>query len=136
LVGVVLACNPGFAQTGTDLLPEKELITLRGKLVILHTYGPPGYGEDKSRDAHVTILLLKLKRSINIPCNSSEAADCKATKDLRMFFEGADGPKRERAAYALANQNVVVTGTLRRGVAAGEYTPVVVIAESVGRTEK
>jgi hypothetical protein len=121
-----------LAQVRPALLPEKEVVTLQGTISVVHTYGPPGYGEDKAKDSHVTILVLRLKNPINVHCESTgDAEDCKPTKELRMLFEGPNGHELEQKARGMAKHESTVKGILRRRITAGEYTPIVVSVDSI-----
>jgi len=115
--------------------PSDHAVTLIGTIREMHGYGPPGYGEDKRRDAHISYLILELHDSINIPCppkgEESWGLECQATKRLALFFLSDPDEKREAEAKKLIGMKVSVSGTLRFAYTAGEMTPIVFDVDSV-----
>ena len=53
--------------------------TIRGKIIKVQHYGPPGYGENPSEDSHLTAYILKLNKPITVVANDSDGIDFTTT---------------------------------------------------------
>jgi hypothetical protein len=134
------AFNVAHAQVVLE--PANQPVPLSGIIREIHGFGPPGYGEDKKTDAHVTYLAIDLPKPINITCSPERpewaSKDCGAAKRLKLFFpasSGGDPEKLERTAEKLVGRRVSVTGVLHRADTVGEMTPIyidVTAIESAG----
>jgi hypothetical protein len=100
-----VVCSGGAALGQIVMEPSDHAVTLIGTIREIHGYGPPGYGEDKRRDAHISYLILELHDPINIPCppkgEESWGLDCQATRRLELFFLSDPDEKREAEAKKL-----------------------------------
>ncbi len=118
--------------------PDRE-VALTGEIREIHGYGPPGYGEDKKRDAPITYWVLELPNPINVPCTPEKPKwadiDCQATKRLRLFFPDppTDGGL-ELKAKAMKGHKVIVSGILHRAHTVGEMTPIYMNATELQST--
>jgi hypothetical protein len=113
----------------TVLEPLNQLVALAGELREVHGYGPPGYGENKKVDTPITYWVLELPNAVNTVCTPEkpqwEAEDCKATKQLKLFFPTLPANNGlELKAKAMKGHRVIVTGVLHRADTVGEITPI------------
>jgi hypothetical protein len=141
---LIVLCGSIFARAQTVMKPADQPVILTGTIREIHGYGPPGYGEDKKADAHVTYLVIDLPKPINIACSPERpewaSEDCGAAKRLKLFFStsrGVDPEKWERTAENLIGRKVSLTGVLHRADTVGEITPIyinVTAIESAGGT--
>lgn len=108
------------------LEPEDKQIVLIGRISLVHGYGPPGWGEDRKHDAHITYWVIDLPDAINTPCTPDrpEWADteCQSTKRLRLIVES--DARRLAEAKAAQGRVATVNGVLHRQDTAGEITPI------------
>lgn len=102
-------------------------IRLEGALVERKVYGPPGYGETPAKDAHTTILVLKLPHpvsvepAVNADANRTANLDpVKHVREVQLFV----GQSRLAHARKLAGRIVIATGTLNESITASQYTKV------------
>ncbi len=102
-------------------------ITLRGTLIERRVYGPPGYGETPTQDAHETILILRLSEPISVePAANAEANgspnldSAKNIRELQLFMSR---PQVVEARKHL-RQTVAATGRLNESVTAAQRTKV------------
>lgn len=118
--------------------PADRPVVLNGMIREVHSYGPPGYGEDKKSDAKVTYLAIELPRPINIRCTPEKtewaAIDCQAAKRLKLFFFSSSGDALEQTAKKMIGQRVSLTGTLKRADSAGEMTPIYIEVTAIGKS--
>jgi len=109
--------------------PENQELTLTGVIREVHGYGPPGYGEDKKRDSHITYWALELPRPINLPCTPEKPewapTECVSERQPHLFFaESPTGGDLELKAKSLKDSRALVTGVLHRADTAGEITAI------------
>jgi|SRR5271166_4150650 len=109
--------------------PLDRVVALAGEIKEVHGYGPPGYGEDKKRDAKITYWVLVLPTPINILCTPERpewaSEDCGATDRLRLFFPTTPANNGlDLKAKAMKGRKAIVSGLLRRQDTAGEMTPI------------
>jgi len=127
-----------MANAQKIIVPADRPIVLNGTIRKIHGYGPPGYGENKRTDARITYLVIELPRPINIPCipEKSEWAsiDCRAAKQLKLFFFSRSGDELEKTAKKLIGQRVALTGTVKRADTAGEMTPLYIDVTVIERS--
>jgi len=119
--------SPAVGQTALE--PLNKQVALAGKLREVHGYGPPGYGEDKKVDEPITYWVLDLPYPLNTACAPEEpqwaAEDCKAAKQLRLFFPTLPtNSGLELKAKAMKGQRVIASGVLHRADTMGEITPI------------
>jgi hypothetical protein len=121
------------AKEHVVLEPEGKQITLTGRISLVHGYGPPGWGEDRKHDAHITYWVIDLPNAINTPCTPErpewKAIDCQSTKRLRLIVEDDDHHLAE--ARASQGQTAAVDGILHRADTAGEITPIYVEVKEI-----
>jgi hypothetical protein len=113
----------------TVLEPLNQQVALAGELREVHGYGPPGYGENKKVDTPITYWVLELPNPVNTVCTPEkpqwEAEDCKATKQLKLFFPTLPANNGlELKAKAMKGRRVIATGILHRADTMGEITPI------------
>jgi len=113
----------------TVLEPLNQPVALAGELREVHGYGPPGYGENKKVDTPITYWVLELPNLVNTVCTPEkpqwEAEDCKATKQLKLFFPTLPANNGlELKAKAMKGRRVIATGILHRADTVGEITPI------------
>jgi hypothetical protein len=108
------------------LWPEDKQVSLTGRILLIHGYGPPGWGEDPKHDAHITYWVIDLPAAINTPCKPErpewEARDCQSTKQLRLIV-GSDAHLLAEAKAA-RDRMATASGILHRQDTAGEITPI------------
>ena len=129
LVFAVMLCVMLRAGGQTILVPLNQEVALAGELREVHGYGPPGYGENKKVDTPTTYRVLELPHPVNTVCTPEkpewEAEDCKATKQLKLFFPTLPANNGfELKAKAMRNHRVIATGVLHRSDTMGEITPI------------
>jgi hypothetical protein len=102
-------------------------ITLHGTLIERKVYGPPDYGETPAKDAHETILVLKLPQPISVePARNAEASGspnldpAKNVREVQLYM------RRPQAVEArkLLRRVVTATGTLNESITAVQRTKV------------
>ena len=85
---VAASCLASNAQAIIE--PQNREVALAGEVKEVHGYGPPGYGENKKTDAHITYWVIELPNPINVLCTPEKpewaADDCKAAQRLRLVF--------------------------------------------------
>src|ERR1022692_1629726 len=86
-----MICASLIVDAQTINIPADTELALAGEIRRVHGYGPPGYGEDKKRDARITYWVLELTKPVDVlPCTPERpewaSADCNSTKRLRLFF--------------------------------------------------
>ena len=137
---LILIAFCAFVTAGAQAImePSDRPVKLFGTVRLIHGYGPPGYGEDKKTDAHVTYLAIDLPKPINITCSPERpewaSKDCGAAKRLKLFFpasSGGDPEKLERTAEKLVGRKASVTGVLRRASTVGEMTPIYINVSAI-----
>lgn len=111
------------------LEPEDQELSLTDVIREVHGYGPPGYGEDKKRDSHITYWALELLTPINLPCTPEKpewaSADCASERRPHLFFDESEtGHDLELKAKSLKDRKALVTGVLHRADTAGEITEI------------
>jgi hypothetical protein len=102
-------------------------INLRGTLIERKVFGPPGYGETPTQDAHETILILKLPQPISVEpaenthANSSPNLDpAKNVREVQLFLSRSQTVE----ARKLLGRMVNATGTLNESITAAARTKV------------
>jgi hypothetical protein len=133
-ISTAALCAFSIACAGTSfsqqlIKPEDQQVSLRGKIRLIHGFGPPGYGEDPKHDVHVSYWALEVPVPINTPCTptSPENAkyECESAKSMKLFFDGFELKKlNELPAANWKDREVTVTGKLHRADTAGEMTPI------------
>jgi hypothetical protein len=128
----------GILRVGaqTVLEPENQQVALIGKLRCVHGYGPPGYGEDKKVDSHITYWVLELPNPVNTVCTPEKPEwkenECGATKTLKLFFPTfPDDYEEKLKAKGMNGRRVIATGTLRRADTMGEITSIYMNVEKI-----
>jgi hypothetical protein len=127
-LAIVLAAIVG-AGGQTVLEPLNRQVALAGELREVHGYGPPGYGENKEMDERIVYWVLELPNVVNTECEPEKpewrAADCQATKRLKLFFPSLPGNSGlELKAKSMKGHRVIATGILHRSDTRGEITPI------------
>jgi hypothetical protein len=122
-------CTLRYAWGQAIVEPLDRVVALAGEIKEVHGYGPPGYGEDKKRDAKITYLVLVLPTPINILCKPERpewaSEDCGATDRLRLFFPTTPANNGlDLKAKALKGRKAIVSAMLHRQDTAGEMTPI------------
>lgn len=123
LVLAFLACQQAKAAA-PSLQPEDRQLSLVGRVRLLHTYGPPGWGEDPKHDTRVRYWAIDLPQQITTPCTPDPptSSECQSTKRLRLVVES--DARLLRQARAVNGRKAKVTGILHRADTAGEITPI------------
>jgi hypothetical protein len=112
--------------------PENQPTSLDGIIRLVHGFGPPGYGEDPKRDAHVTYWAIETTR-LTEAISSQTDFDCIPTKRLKLFFPGLElQPLAELPAAKWRNQRVAVKGRIHCADTAGEMTSIYMDVDSIG----
>jgi hypothetical protein len=129
LLVILSLCTLSHAWGQAIVEPLDRVVALAGEIEEVHGYGPPGYGEDKKRDAKITYWVLVLPTQINILCKPERpewaAQDCGATDRLRLFFPTTPANNGlDLKAKALKGRKAIVSGMLHRQDTAGEMTPI------------
>jgi len=131
IILLIALCAFNAAHAQVIIEPANQPVTLSGIIREIHGFGPPGYGEDKKTDAHVTYLVIDLPKPINIACSPERpewaSEDCGSARRLKLFFpasSGVDSEKLENKVVKLILRKVSVTGVLHRADTVGEMTPI------------
>jgi len=130
LIFVVLMLCFVFEARGQSIVaPLGKEVALAGEIRKVHDYGPPGYGEDKGRDARISYWILELPHPIKVPCiperGELTSEDCQATKQLRLFFPTSPANNGlDSKAKAMRGHRAIVNGILHRSDTVGESTPI------------
>ena len=106
---------------------DTDGITLHGTLIQRRVYGPPGYGETPARDAHDTILILKLPHPMSVkPAANAEANGSPNLDPAKNVCEVRLHISRSQAldARKLLGRKVIATGTLKESITAVQRTKV------------
>ncbi len=137
----VLAFQSGNAQRPKDssqqiIRPENKQITLEGTIRLIHGYGPPGYGETPTRDAHVSYWALETNQPLMASPNSGDF-DCTPTKRIKLFFSGDSlQPLTQLPAARWKDKRVVVTGKINCADTVGEMTTTYMNLDSIAVPER
>jgi hypothetical protein len=127
---LVVVCALRVANAQAIMEPADRVVTLSGVIRLIHGCGPPGYGEDKKTDVHVSYFAIELPKPINIPCAPQlpelKSIQCGATRRLRLFFPSEIGDGLKEMALELQGRNAVLTGTLQRRTTMAEMTPIMI----------
>jgi hypothetical protein len=126
---VSLSCLFLQARGQVTIEPMDREVLLTGVIKQVHGYGPPGYGEDKKRDARITYWIIELAKPINVACTPEKpewaSEDCRSTNRLKLFFPTSPPDNGlERKARTMQGQKIFVAGVLHRKDTAGEITPI------------
>ena len=129
LLIVFLLCVTLSAGGQAIVEPTDREVALAGEIREVHGYGPPGYGEDKKRDARITYLVLELPNPIDVLCTPEKpewaSVDCQTTKRLKLFFPTSPADNGlEPKAKSMKGHKVIVSGILHRSDTAGEMTSI------------
>ena len=96
-------------------------ITLHGTLIERKVYGPPSYGETPAKDAHETILVLKLPQPISVElARNAEASGSPNLDSVKNVREVQLYMRRPQAVEArkLLRRQVTAIGTLKESITA------------------
>lgn len=109
--------------------------TLAGKLHLISSYGPPGFGETPKIDSRVDYLVLYTKTLVSLPCGPNDlltdSTVCPTTKKLQLIFDLGKNPRAQIEAKRYVGKRVCVTGTLQHASTAAESTPIVIWVKSI-----
>lgn len=128
-LALLLFVLPAKSAQNVIMVPEDQAAAVAGVIKLVHGYGPPGYGEDKKADRHITYWVLDVPTAVNTPCKPDRpewrAIQCASTKRLRLVFPTFPANNDlERAAKDLEGHKVVVSGVIHRADTVGEITPI------------
>jgi hypothetical protein len=130
IVSALLAQAP---TKGEDWLSyEPAVVELRGKLIVVSKYGPPGFGENPKTDKKVKVPILFLSRSINVRGNQASDINTESVsgvKEVQLIFQSGI-PHRQ-----FIGREVVAKGVLFHSVTGHHYTPVLLEVSEI-RQEK
>jgi hypothetical protein len=129
LLVALLLCTLWRAWGQAIVEPLDREVALAGEIRQVNGYGPPGYGEDKKRDAKITYWVLVLPTPINVLCKPERpewaSEDCGATGRLKLFFPTTPANNGlDLKAKKMKGRQAIVSGILHRQDTAGEMTPI------------
>lgn len=128
IVGYLLFTSSLSAQRAI-VEPTDRPVALAGLLLMEHTYGPPGYGENPRVDVKVSYLALQLSFEVTTVCTPQlpelAGIQCGSTNILRLEFPtNAEAADLKEKARALVGHRVLLTGVLHRQESKSDYTAV------------
>jgi hypothetical protein len=86
----------------------KGTYTLRGRIEEVHTYGPPGFGEDPAHDRKQIAYVLKLDRPIKVVADGSDDLNfTTTTSEIQLVIHDFERFKRLKRAH----RTLTVSGT-------------------------
>jgi hypothetical protein len=115
IFALAIACKPG-----SKYYYESETYTLAGNLSEKVFYGPPGYGQDTTKDERIVTYILKLYRPIDVYSEKKKddpSATEKNVAEIQLVI-------KENAKVLPVNKNVSVKGKLFHGVSGHHLTAV------------
>jgi hypothetical protein len=123
----VLACV-AFCTAGDAvwLAYEPAPVELKGKLVVVAKYGPPNWGETPDEDMKLQVPILRLNVPVSVQGDPKSETNSETFRDLREIQLAGLGDYED-----YRNCDVVVRGTLSRGLTAWEFTKVVMTVTSI-----
>lgn len=126
LVCILTLAGASFGQQSSYRYDTGGL-SLHGTLIERKVYGPPGYGETPTHDAHETILILKLPQPISVEpaanahsTGSPNLDPAKNVREVQLFLSRSQTVE----ARKLLGRMVNATGTLNESITAAQRTKV------------
>ena len=124
-----LLLAPSLSAQHAIVEPTDRPVALAGTMLMVHAYGPPGYGEDRRADMKVSYLALQLAFKVTTICTPQlpelESIQCGSTDTLRLEFPtNAEAADLKKKARALLGHRVLLTGVLHRQESKADYTAV------------
>jgi hypothetical protein len=127
----VLSSTHAKAFAQELIKPEGQETKIEGTVRLIHSYGPPGYGEDPKHDAHVSYWALEVSVPVNTPCADSEFG-CDSAKLLKLFFPNMALVRlTDLPAAKWKDHAVTIHGKLHHADTAGEMTPIYIDVTSI-----
>lgn len=125
-------CREGAPQQQQWFFYSPAVSRFEGKLTKVMKYGRPTYGEHPEQDEKidVPILILKLPVRIKSPTPSSENTEITNVSFVQLIFATESGSYSQHL-----NANVIVEGTLAKGIRGEHFTEVVMTVKAVNPPE-
>jgi hypothetical protein len=112
--------------------PEDQPISLYGTIRLIHGFGPPGYGETRKRDAHVTYWAIETIRPL-VAIPDQKDFDCTPSKRMKLFFPGLElQPLMQLPAARWKDRRVTISGKIHCADTAGEMTSIYMDVDNIG----
>jgi hypothetical protein len=127
-VCVFFSSRSATSQEQQWLFYSPALSRLEGKLTKVMKYGSPSYGQHPEEDQKldVPILVLKLPVRVKSPAATSVNSQTTNVSFVQLIFPGESG------SYSnYLNANIVVEGTLVKGIKGEHFTDVVMSVKRV-----
>lgn len=116
----------GAAGNGVWVEYEPALVELKGKLVVVEKFGPPGWGETPDQDMKFKVAILRLAEPVNVQGDPKSETNMDTFRNVREIqLSGLHDYDEYR------DRDVVVRGTLSRGLTAWKATKVVMTVMSI-----
>lgn len=127
-VCVFFSSRAAAPQEQQWLFYSPALSRLEGKLTKVMKYGSPSYGEHPEQDQKidVPILILQFPVRVKSPPASSVKTQTTNVSFVQLIFPGESGSYSKHL-----NANIVVEGTLAKGIKGEHFTDVVMTVKSV-----
>ena len=116
----------GTARDGVWLEYEPAAVELKGKLLVVAKFGPPNWGETPDQDMKLQVPILQLAAPVNVRGDPNSETNLETFRGIREIqLAGLHDYEEYR------NRDVVVRGTLSRGLTRWEFTKVVMTVTSI-----
>jgi hypothetical protein len=102
-------------------------------LTTVTKYGPPNYGENPATDQKLNVPILVLDHPVNVRGDSASEINQESFNDVNEIQLVLG--EHEKEHEHLANQRIVVTGTLSRGMSGHHFTDVVLSVQTLRRAK-
>lgn len=131
-VYLIFFCRGAAPQEQQWLFYSPALSRLEGKLTKVMKYGRPTYGEYPEQDekTDVPILVLQLPVRVKSPTASSVNTQTTNVSFVQLIFPSESGSYSKHL-----NMNIVVEGTLAKGVKGEHFTDIVMTVKTVNPAE-
>lgn len=114
------------ARDGVWLQYRPAVVELRGKIVVIERFGPPGWGETPDKDMRLHLPILQLDVPVNVrgdPKSDTDTETFLNVKEIQLACSQNCDQYRGR--------EVIVRGTLVSAQTAWQFTDVIVLVQSI-----
>jgi hypothetical protein len=127
-VCVFFSSRPAAPQEQQWLFYSPALSRLEGKLTKVMKYGSPSYGEHPEQDQKIDVPILILQFPVRV---KSPPASSVNTQTTNVSFVQLIFPRESGSYSKHLNANIVVEGTLAKGIKGEHFTDVVMTVKRV-----
>lgn len=106
------------------------MVTLHGKLITEHKWGPPNFGETPSKDEKVKVYILALDDTVSVNLSEGGSPDSPKNVVSGVSRIQLDFPVKSEFKK-FVGERVVVNGQLLEGLSPSEYTKIVIRVNAV-----